>query len=256
MRLVVWNCAGALARKLAPLMRLHPDVAIIGECARSIVDDPRLRADQVCWCGPDQGRGLAIIGFGTSTVEPGAIAVADRWFLPALVRVAELELRLCAVWVKPAEDYLAPTLRTLEACAQFLTEGAAIVAGDFNHNVSLDKPGRRRRFGQVVEHLGELGLLSAWHRHHAERHGAESRPTFYFRRAPERGFHIDYAFLPERTEWQPRSATLGTYEEWVAAGRSDHVPLIVDAGPPGSPGPGGDDEINRRRCRAAPRAGS
>ncbi len=233
MRLVVWNCAGGFARKLTPLMRLKPDVAVIQECARSSLDDPRLRADQVSWRGPEQGRGLAIIAFGSWTVEPVGIRVADRWFLTALVRSAGLELRVCAVWVKPAEDYLAPTLRTLDACATFLSRGAAVVAGDFNHNVSLDKPGRRRRFRDVVEHLGRLGLASAWHRHHEQAHGSETSPTLYFRRAPDRGFHIDYAFMPQQPDWRPRSATLGTYQDWVATGLSDHVPLIVEAGPVG-----------------------
>ncbi len=231
MRLVVWNCAGGFARKLAPLLRLRPDVAIIPECARSIVDDPRLHADQVAWRGPEPGKGLAIIAFGSWTVEPVEMHLADRWFLPALVRSAGMDLRLCAVWVKPAPEYLAPTLRTLAACAGFLSEGAAIVAGDFNHNVSLDKPGRRRRFRDVIEHLNRLGLVSAWHRHREEAHGSETSPTFHFRRAPDRVYHIDYAFMPGQPEWLPRSVALGTYRDWVASGLSDHLPLVVEAGP-------------------------
>lgn len=239
MRLVVWNCAGGFARKLAPLMRLAPDVAIIPECARSVLDDPRLRAGQVSWRGPQQGRGLAILGFGGWTVEPVVVRMADRWFLPVVVRGAEAELRICAVWVKPAEDYLAPTLRALDACAGFLSQGAAIVAGDFNHNVSLDKAGRRRRFRDVVGRLDRLGLVSAWHRHRGEAHGSETSATFYFRRAPDRVFHIDYAFTSRQPEWRPRSVALGTWRDWVATGLSDHVPLIVEAGPPARGEPGG-----------------
>jgi hypothetical protein len=83
----------------------------------------------------------------------------------------------------------------------------------------------------VVEHLRGLGLLSAWHRPHREGHGAESSPTLYFRRAPDRAFHIDYAFTPEQPAWLPRSAGLGTYRDWVASGLSDHVPLTVELGP-------------------------
>lgn len=54
-----------------------------------------------------------------------------------------------------------------------------------------------------------------------------TEPTLYHRRKLERSFHIDHVFVSK--DWTTGiEVTVGTYEDWVATKRSDHIPLIVD----------------------------
>jgi hypothetical protein len=67
---------------------------------------------------------------------------------------------------------------------------------------------------------------------HDEQQGEESMPTLYFHGSPKgkpkMTYHIDYAFIPD--EWLQRlvCVQIGSPDEWISSGLSDHVPLIVD----------------------------
>ncbi|MCE3241944.1 MAG: exonuclease, partial [Deltaproteobacteria bacterium] len=82
-----------------------------------------------------------------------------------------------------------------------------------------------------VQQLTSLGLVSAYHHFFGEAQGAESRPTLYLRRDPEKPYHIDYCFIPEAWVTMLRSVEVGTDEPW--ARYSDHRPLVVDIDVPG-----------------------
>lgn len=114
----------------------------------------------------------------------------------------------------------------LERYWDWLKSGPSIVAGDFNANVALGPDGPR--FAKVVDQLREMGLVSAWHQHRAEKHGQESRHSHFHMFKPDRPFHIDFAFVPDLPAWRPRSVTLGDHANWVGEVRSDHVPLVID----------------------------
>ena len=52
-------------------------------------------------------------------------------------------------------------------------------------------------------------------------------PTFYHRWKAAQPFHIDHVFVPK--EWTSGiQLSIGTYDEWVATKRSDHVPIVAD----------------------------
>jgi hypothetical protein len=60
-------------------------------------------------------------------------------------------------------------------------------------------------------------------------------PTLYHQRTFGQPFQLDHIFVPK--EWTAgMEVTEGTYTDWVAAKRSDHVPVIVDLAVPGVPG--------------------
>jgi exodeoxyribonuclease III len=227
-RLVVWNCADGFARKASVLEALQADLAIVPECRRAALAKTEIDERRICWVGPEKGRGLAIISGEEWTLEAVSLDFRDQWFLPVIVRRGSFELRVLGIWVKPYEDYIAPTLRTLEKCKAFLSNNPAIVAGDFNQNTIWDKATSKRRFADVIAKLADLNLVSAWHAFHAETHGQESKPTLYFRRSIKETFHIDYAFLPNEETWKVSRVEIGSYEDWVLTGYSDHVPLIVE----------------------------
>ena len=74
----------------------------------------------------------------------------------------------------------------------------------------------------------QAGLASAYHHHFDEAQGAESTPTLHWRGAGQRTYHIDYTFIPDA--WLPwlREVSVGSKEDWIDSGLSDHVPVVAD----------------------------
>lgn len=70
----------------------------------------------------------------------------------------------------------------------------------------------------------EFGLVSAYHLRHGVEPGSEPHPTFYMNGKPDRPFHIDYCFIPERWAEKVKSVEVGSYSEWTD---SDHRPVTV-----------------------------
>jgi endonuclease/exonuclease/phosphatase family metal-dependent hydrolase len=106
-----------------------------------------------------------------------------------------------------------------------------VAAGDFNSNVQWDanRPGRNHT--EVVRLFDSHGLISAYHAHHEEKQGAETRPTYYFYRHTDKPFHIDYVFVPKR--WKLR----------VAVGRTHRVTRCPPVRHPLLPTPSQQDPI-------------
>ena len=72
MRIVAWNCAMALHRKIDALMALRPDLAVISEAAepRRLLDRaPALADASLVWVGRNSHKGLLLAGFGTTRLE-------------------------------------------------------------------------------------------------------------------------------------------------------------------------------------------
>ncbi len=240
MRLVVWNCAMALHRKLDAVRRLDPDIAVIPECAAPEQLQARGLAASAApvWVGQNPHKGLAVFafnGYALRRAEP---------FHPTLRHLAPvhvdgpLPFNLLAVWAQNAsagpvrKHRLGPLRRGLAHYRAFLSGGPAVVAGDFNNNVIWDRPGWRGNHAAAVAILARLGLVSAYHQARGEAPGRETAPTLYWRDRRQDGptYHIDYVFLPRA--WDGRYAvTVGSFEAWCGSGLSDHVPIIVDVSP-------------------------
>lgn len=234
MRVVAWNCCGGFARKLGALMALAPDLAVVCEVRRADLAalPPDVRA---LWAGdPDaEGKGLAILAFNGWRLSPADAPCIERWYLPAIARRGRQRVRLVGVWTKPAQGYVTPTLRALDALEGFLAAGGpALMAGDFNQSVRWD-PGKspHRRFAHALARLEALGLKSAWTHHHRERHGAETQPTYFHRWSATEVFHIDYLFASRGLRRSLSAVEIGDHAQWAAAGLSDHAPVIATFGP-------------------------
>jgi hypothetical protein len=66
MRLIAWNCAMALERKITPLLSMRPDIAILSEVANPETlrkTLPELSYLPIVWVGSNPNKGLAIISF-------------------------------------------------------------------------------------------------------------------------------------------------------------------------------------------------
>lgn len=235
LRLVSWNACDAFRSKFEHLERLKPDIAVLQGVRPGCLEYTALR-DNAVWIGMQGQEGLAVVGFNGWLISAAPVPVHDKWFLPAWATKNGHCINIVAVWVDSMSDCTPPTLRALSQLAPFIKYGPSIIAGDFNQSVTLDgRRGPGRRFSEVLDTLAAHGMYSAWHQSTGERHGDESLSTHYWRWNPVSKFHIDYAFASQ--ECKLERATLGSYDQYVAAKISDHVPLIVDYSLPDPPYP-------------------
>jgi len=228
-RLVVWNCCQRVRDNLPLLETLGPDVAVVPESSAPAPGaDPATHVAQ----GPKPSKCLSVLSYGGTTLE--ALAPRALWVLLVLVRSDDPFL-LVAVWTvrRPGEPTYAKQISlVINAYEAELASGSAVLAGDFNcsANTADLRPHLRN-----VDRLAELGLRSAYHQHHACAPGEEAVGTLYWRWKATSPFHCDLVFIPEA--WTPRLRTVevGSFEDWVQAGRSDHCPVMVDLSPGPSP---------------------
>lgn len=250
MRIVSWNCNGALRKKTQFLDNLEADILIVQEC-----EDPdqsngayQKWAGDFLWVGPSKNKGLGIFsqqGVSLSKCNwAGEFKVNGfksnhpslQWstsdlelFLPC---IADETLCILAVWTKLADSsvfgYVGQLWKYLQIHWSEIVSHKAIVLGDFNSNAIWDKPDRWWNHSAVVDELEEMGLKSLYHAQHREKQGLESTPTFYMCRNENRPYHIDYAFLPENIIKRSQ-ITIGEKTKWLEV--SDHLPLIVDIAP-------------------------
>ena len=242
MRLVAWNCRSGFHRKIEALCQLAPDVAIIAECCSLRLlarRAPELTATSALWIGDNPNKGLGVFSFGSSRlVRDEAYDPSIRYALPVRVENSSSQqgaFHLLAVWAHYGlsgmrVSTVGPTLQALAAYQQFLLAKPSIVAGDFNNHVRWDRPGKAWNHANSVETFERLGFISAYHVFEGLRQGDERHPTFYWRSRSATGptYHIDYAFMPRTTIRYLRSLVVGSREDWIATGLSDHAPLIVD----------------------------
>lgn len=226
LRIVTWNCQMALRKKLAALASLRPDIAVVQECERPDKLG-ETGATTVCWHGDNPHKGLAILTFGGWRAE--ALPQHDpevKFVLP--VRISgPLDFHLLGVWAKnhPSKErsYIGQVHRAVQVYGAWLGAGESVVAGDWNSNAQWDSK-RSANHSATVAHLAALGLESAYHAHHNEAHGAESRPTLHLLKQVRRPFHIDYCFVPQGWLRRVRAVTVGCFADWRSL--SDHCPLV------------------------------
>jgi hypothetical protein len=232
MRLVAWNCCSGGARKWGWVEELNADVAVVCEGTRqSPRPAPTLFEPAVTWyaAGELDHKHVAI-GSPRPALSPlEAKEGQGQWAVAA--RLAEGP-DVLGIWSRPANptaaSYAASVTATLSAWADELANGEMVVAGDFNVGFPVAREGRSRHTRQVVRTWEALGLVSVYHSFFDVQMGQESRPTFFDERRRELGWHIDYVLIHRAQLHRVRNVELGDFWEWVASGRSDHVPLIVD----------------------------
>lgn len=229
MRVVTWNCAGALRRKWSLLTELGADLAVIQECEDpAMVQDGAYRewATGHAWAGPTKNKGLGVFPRPGLNVRPIALDLGRlELFLPCLVND---EWPLLAAWTRQAESptfgYIGQLWKLLQAHNAFLRHPGAMLIGDLNSNARWDVWDRWWNHSDVVRDLDALGLRSTYHAHRGEPQGAEQAPTFYLQRNLAKPYHIDYTFAGP--QWVVRHVEVGTPERWLQ--HSDHMPVVVD----------------------------
>jgi len=247
MKLVSWNCNGALRKKLAEADSLSADILIIQECENPGESTQRYRewAADYIWCGRNKHKGMGVFAKNGHTIQPlnwsgqhcveGGLrgSKSASWntedlesFLPFKINDEYTSL---AVWTKnpdgDAYAYIGQLWKYLQIHGDQLTGDKVIIAGDFNSNVIWDKKGRGLNHSDVVRQLEGMGLRSLYHEKFGEIQGSESIPTLYLQKNPNKPYHIDFVFLSEKLV--PKSnIKIGQRDNWLKV--SDHVPILVN----------------------------
>jgi hypothetical protein len=229
MRIVSWNVAGRLDRAADRLAVLRPDLAVVIEATEADAERFALRlGGDWLWAGEPGKRGVGIVAGAAVGLTARPIDGPQRLFLSANVSRDATAFWLTAVAVKRGKSYAETFSEFLDRLPDDIARGPAALIGDFNLTVRLDE-GRssRRQFAPLLRRLEALGFTSAWHVRNGELFGSETAPTYHhhWRDEPTKRFHIDYAFIKGI---RVKTVELGSFEEFVRPGYSDHLPLVVE----------------------------
>ena len=231
LRIATWNCNMGLAKKSPLLEAIGADVAVVQECSTEHVSALRQRGKvDVHWLGRNPRKGLGVV-----VKKPWSISEFDEPVAEWIVRLAvqgPVPFDLFAVWACMAtkaetlESYLGQVEKLATHLAEHPPTKPTVIVGDWNSHARWDEGRNPRTVANVVQLLRHLGMKSAYHHQHNERHGQETKPTLFLQRIKEKGYHVDYVFLPE--SWLPSLSTVsvGDYDTWSK--HADHMPLVVD----------------------------
>ena len=229
MRIVSWNCNGALRKKLDILLELKADIYLIQEC-----EDPTRATDPAykqwskgsLWVGSNKNKGL---GAFSSHMRLAALDWSRSQLELFIPFTANEQLMILGVWTRQANSpnfcYIGQLWKYLQAHGPNIQRHNAIVLGDFNSNACWDEWDRWWNHTDVVRNLCEIGLESVYHFRNGESQGKETQPTFFMNRKLEKPYHIDYAFASADII-QSSGISIGRPEDWLEF--SDHMPVILD----------------------------
>ncbi|MDO5686077.1 MAG: hypothetical protein Q4G42_01610 [Neisseria sp.] len=228
MRIVSWNCHGALRKKFPELLALAADVYIVQECenpAETRHEAYQYWAQNALWIGRNKHKGLGVFANTRRLVALDWDSTGLEYFIPFTVGG---QLTLVAVWACRGDGgssrYIAQVWAYLQKNQAKTLMAQPLLIGDFNSNAIWDFK-RKHNHSAVVKELAEMGLASIYHTQHQEKHGEEKQPTFFLYRKLERPYHIDYAFIPKALQGSIK-ISIGRAEDWLML--SDHMPMIID----------------------------
>jgi hypothetical protein len=228
MKILVWNCKMGFSEKRRFVRHLCPDIAVIPECSKGSIEASVGDEFDGLWFGENPNKGLGVL-----VAKPWRILdfrePNNKWVVPLWIG-GPIDFLLLAVWtgrVKGSDkkSYIGQACEAVECNPEWFNGTPVVMCGDFNSNAIWDE-NKTKNHSWLVRFLGERQIVSAYHSFFSENHGEEKRATHYFYHRRNRGFHIDYVFLPEAWAKQIERVEVGEHEEWAKV--SDHVPLIVD----------------------------
>lgn len=246
MKIVSWNCNGALRNKTDALDQLDADIFVIQECENPSESSKTYKdwAGNYLWIGETKNKGIGVFPKNGQTVTrldwDGEFEILGiksnnsslkwstkslKFFLPFKINNS---LNVIGVWTKGKDSqafgYIGQFWKFLQIHKRDLSLGNQIIIGDFNSNKIWDKSDRWWNHSDVVSELKEIEIVSLYHLQHKEEQGLETKPTFFLHRNEKKPYHIDYIFVSK--ELINSTVEIGPKETWLAL--SDHMPLMVN----------------------------
>lgn len=233
MKIVTWNCNGALRNKFEKLSDLNADIYIIQECENPLLtshNNYRKWASNHLWLGDNKNKGVGVFAGENILLEKlnWKNQFKDhhvKYFLPFSV---DNLFNFLAVWThrnnSPNFGYIGQFWKYLQVNKQHFKN--IIIAGDFNSNSCWDQWDRWWNHSDVINELERINIYSLYHNTFNEKQGAESSPTFYQYRNLEKPYHIDYIFASAQLKEKVKSFSIGKIDSWLEI--SDHLPLICE----------------------------
>lgn len=234
MKIINWNSNCAFRKKFDSIAEYNPDIVVVpeSESPNNLKKcNARLGCKSHVWCGDADYKGLSVMTFNGYKAQ-----IADfyndnfKFVLPVEVWRKSRRFLVIAVWTKFVgtfrNAYIAQACQAMEYYKNYIDKNTIII-GDFNSNKLWDRSMRRREnHSCLLRILGCLGFASVYHRFYGEEQGAETRPTIFLYRKPEKQFHIDYVFMHESRLRRINDFYIGEYEDWIRY--SDHMPMFME----------------------------
>ncbi|WP_422004417.1 endonuclease/exonuclease/phosphatase family protein [Roseivirga pacifica] len=232
MKIISWNCNGALRKKLDKITDLDADIYVIQECEDPTrTNDKKYNAwsDNHLWVGDSKNKGLGI--FAKSDIKLQLLDWSNNFrdhsvkhFLPCSVND---KYQLLGVWThhnnSPNFGYMGQFWKYLQTNLEYFDN--PIIAGDFNSNAIWDQWDRCWNHSDVVNTLKQKEIESIYHLLSGEKQGSETTPTFWLQKNAEKPYHIDYFFLSKEFQ-KPKTFRIEERSDWIEF--SNHVPLILE----------------------------
>lgn len=229
MKIISWNCNGALRKKFTTLAPLKADVHIIQEC-----EDPEQTkdtaykswAENYIWIGKNKNKGVGIFTKNSISLKKLPLNSDQlEYFLPCLIND---KYTLIGIWAShansPTFGYIGQVWKYLQLHKDQFNSNTLLI-GDFNSNSCWDKWDRWWNHSDVVKELDEIGISSLYHSQYLQDHGAETTPTFFMHRKLAKPYHIDYSFM-SKSLMNKSTITIGEPAIWLQ--ESDHMPLMIE----------------------------
>jgi len=230
MKILTWNCNGALRRKFELLEPFQADIIIVQECENPADANDKGYinwAANYLWTGENKNKGLGIFaGEGIRIRKLAWNSYGLQYFIPCKIND---DFTLLGLWCHGANSadfqYIGQLWRYLQKHKNKLNK--SIIAGDFNSNVIWDRKRRCWNHSDVVRELKEIKIESLYHRHFVgEEQGKELQPTFYLHKNPTKPYHIDYIFSSEDFIKSFKHISIGASDKWL--NKSDHMPVCCE----------------------------
>jgi exonuclease III len=233
MKIISWNCNGALRNKFEHLLKFDADVCVVQECENPIHTNHKeylLWASNYLWKGDSKNKGIGV--FAKSEIKLELLDWSSiykdhevKLFLPCLINN---EIQLLGVWTKqnssPNFGYIGQLWKYIEVNKQHFNK--TILIGDFNSNSIWDQWDRWWNHSDVVKSLSEINIESLYHLSSNEKQGKETQPTFFLHRNESKTYHIDYIFSSKEIANKLLNFDIGKKEDWLIL--SDHLPIICE----------------------------
>jgi len=220
-------------RKADLIRGLGADVLVVPECR----SDPALAADadvDFRWSGFSPRKGLGVFAFGGWRLLPLRRRGRQPWCLPVAVcdPTGAHAFDLLAIWTaigKGRPGYIRQFTTTLDLWRRRLDRPRLVIAGDLNDSM---RPSVDGVHSANLAGLQAAGFGSAYHAYSEVSPGVEQAKTLHWvgpGRVVHR-YHCDFVFLSADLLSRLTAVEVGSMEEWVDSGRSDHCPVVATVG--------------------------